>query len=110
MKCVDSGKSTQWATCNFGQWIIRDCGSGLVCYDGVEAGGGLYCNFPPNMGLKASTAEERFSNNADSLNNVVVVNDAFEVKDNVVVKSVPYGRMGLPGYRIVPLALEAQVI
>lgn len=32
-KCVNSGTSSQWKTCNFGQWLVRDCAAGLVCYD-----------------------------------------------------------------------------
>lgn len=35
-KCVDSGKSSQWKTCNFGQWLLRDCAAGLVCFDGND--------------------------------------------------------------------------
>ncbi|KAI8049148.1 glycosyl hydrolases family 18-domain-containing protein [Gilbertella persicaria] len=42
-KCVDSGKSSQWLTCNFDKWIVRDCSPGLLCYDGAV---GLECDYP----------------------------------------------------------------
>lgn len=30
-KCVDSGVSGKWLTCNIGTWIVRECSNGLVC-------------------------------------------------------------------------------
>ncbi|RCI04615.1 hypothetical protein CU098_002201, partial [Rhizopus stolonifer] len=32
-KCIQSGQSGKWVTCNFNQWIERDCSAGLVCID-----------------------------------------------------------------------------
>lgn len=32
-KCVHSGKSTGWLTCNYGSWLYRDCADGTVCHD-----------------------------------------------------------------------------
>jgi hypothetical protein len=39
-KCVNSGRSGQWLTCNYDTWLLRECVSGLVCNDG--AAGRLY--------------------------------------------------------------------
>lgn len=35
-KCVSSGKSGKWLTCNIDKWLIRDCATGLVCHDGTD--------------------------------------------------------------------------
>lgn len=34
-KCVESGSSGQWLTCNFNSWIVRQCIPGLVCQNGI---------------------------------------------------------------------------
>jgi hypothetical protein len=35
-KCVSSGKSGQWKTCNYNTWLVRECATGLVCFDGQD--------------------------------------------------------------------------
>ncbi|KAF7722440.1 hypothetical protein EC973_003142 [Apophysomyces ossiformis] len=42
-KCVESGQSNEWVTCDNGHWIARNCPDKLVCFDGP---GYLYCGYP----------------------------------------------------------------
>ncbi|KAI8376069.1 uncharacterized protein BYT42DRAFT_573301 [Radiomyces spectabilis] len=42
-RCVASGNSAEWATCDFGVWLVRSCGTGLICRDDQAP---LVCDFP----------------------------------------------------------------
>lgn len=42
-KCVSSGKSGKWLTCNIDKWLIRDCAKDLVCHDGTAGKKKMFC-------------------------------------------------------------------
>ncbi|CAO3687683.1 hypothetical protein G6F70_001222 [Rhizopus microsporus] len=62
-KCVHSGHSPTWVTCNFGQWLERECSAGLVC---VDDQGALYCDFPSNKPLHHVAKADTINNNVVS--------------------------------------------
>lgn len=35
-RCVDSGRSPDWITCNFNKWVVRSCSAGAVCHDNQQ--------------------------------------------------------------------------
>ncbi|KAI8148417.1 glycosyl hydrolases family 18-domain-containing protein [Fennellomyces sp. T-0311] len=45
-RCVSSGQSPEWLTCNFNRWVMRSCSSGSVCHDDQ---GTLFCGYPKQL-------------------------------------------------------------
>ncbi|KAG2220308.1 hypothetical protein INT45_009941, partial [Circinella minor] len=43
-RCVQSGVSAEWVTCNTNAWVTRGCSAGLVCYDSIN--NSIYCDYP----------------------------------------------------------------
>lgn len=35
-RCVDSGRSPDWITCNYNKWVVRSCSAGAVCHDNQQ--------------------------------------------------------------------------
>lgn len=38
-RCVDSGRSPDWITCNYNKWVVRSCAAGAVCHENEQ---GMY--------------------------------------------------------------------